>query len=86
MNFTLHQTDTQTKARAGSLQTGRGVIETPIFMPVGTQSTVKNVSQQQLKNDVNAQIILANTYHTYLRPGLEVIGKAGGIHIGTSPC
>lgn len=80
MNFTLHQTDTQSNARAGSLQTGRGVIETPIFMPVGTQSTVKNVSQQLLKTDVNAQIILANTYHTYLRPGLEVIGKAGGIH------
>lgn len=80
MNFTLLQTDTNTHARAGLLQTGRGVIETPIFMPVGTQSTVKNVTQQQLKTDINAQIILANTYHTYLRPGLEVIKQAGGIH------
>lgn len=80
MNFTLLQTDQDTRARAGALQTGRGVIETPIFMPVGTQATVKNVTQQQLRTDINAQIILANTYHTYLRPGLDVIGQAGGIH------
>jgi queuine tRNA-ribosyltransferase len=80
MNFTLLQTDKDTHARAGALQTGRGIIETPIFMPVGTQATVKNITQQQLKTDINAQIILANTYHTYLRPGLDVIGQAGGIH------
>jgi queuine tRNA-ribosyltransferase len=80
MNFNLLKTDTHTHARAGVLQTGRGAIETPIFMPVGTQATVKNINQQQLKNDVNAQIILANTYHVYLRPGLDVINKAGGIH------
>jgi queuine tRNA-ribosyltransferase len=80
MKFTLLQTDTHSNARAGVIETGRGPIETPIFMPVGTQATVKNVSQQQLKTDINAQIILANTYHVYLRPGLEVINKAGGIH------
>lgn len=80
MNFTLHQTDTHSSARAGVLETGRGPIETPIFMPVGTQATVKNVTQEQLKTDIDARIILANTYHTYLRPGLDVIGKAGGIH------
>lgn len=80
MNFNLLKTDTQTKARAGSITTSRGEIETPIFMPVGTQATVKNVSQTQLKNNIGAQIILANTYHVYLRPGLEVLSKAGGVH------
>lgn len=80
MDFTLLKTDSHSQARAGVVHTGRGPIETPIFMPVGTQATVKNVSQQQLRSDVNAQIILANTYHVYLRPGLEVIHKAGGIH------
>lgn len=80
MHFNILQSDTQSKARTGVLHTGHGPIETPIFMPVGTQATVKNVNQQQLENDVKAQIILANTYHVYLRPGLEVIEKAGGIH------
>ena len=80
MKYTIQATDTQSKARAGTLQTGRGEIETPIFMPVGTQATVKGVTQQNLKNDIQAQIILANTYHVYLRPGLEVIRNAGGVH------
>ena len=76
-NFFEIEKNTESKARAGLITTDHGSIQTPIFMPVGTQATVKNVSQQQLKNDVNAQIILANTYHVYLRPGLEVINKAG---------
>ncbi|MDP3927553.1 MAG: tRNA guanosine(34) transglycosylase Tgt [Bacteroidota bacterium] len=80
MKFTLHKTDTETKARAGTLHTGRGNIETPIFMPVGTQGSVKSISQEDLAQKVQAQIILANTYHIFLRPGLEVINKAGGIH------
>lgn len=80
MDFSLVATDPSSKARVGILQTGRGPIETPIFMPVGTQGTVKGVSQEQLKNEIQAQIILANTYHVYLRPGLEVVSKAEGIH------
>lgn len=80
MNFTLQHTDDKSKARAGVLETGRGTIETPIFMPVGTQGTVKGVSQADLKDSIQAQIILANTYHMYLRPGLDVISQAGGIH------
>ncbi len=80
MQYNIQATDKQSKARAGSLQTGRGVIDTPIFMPVGTQATVKGVTQQNLKDDIQAQIILANTYHVYLRPGLDVIQKAGGVH------
>ena len=80
MKFTLQKKDDKTKARAGILETGRGPIETPIFMPVGTQGSVKGVTQQNLKDDIKAQIILANTYHIYLRPGLDVINKAGGIH------
>jgi queuine tRNA-ribosyltransferase len=79
-NFSLQHKDTQSKARAGTIATSRGVIETPIFMPVGTQATVKNVNQDQLRNDIDAKIILANTYHVYLRPGLDVIKGAGGIH------
>lgn len=80
MHFDLHKTDTHTKARAGSLTTDHGVIETPIFMPVGTAGTVKGVHQQELREDVNAQIILGNTYHLYLRPGTEVLEGAGGLH------
>jgi queuine tRNA-ribosyltransferase len=80
MKFTLQKKDEKTKARAGVLETRRGLIETPIFMPVGTQGTVKGVTQQNLNEDIKAQIILANTYHIYLRPGLDVIGNAGGIH------
>ena len=69
-----------TKARLGKLQTDHGEIETPIFMPVGTVGTVKAVSQQQLVQQIKAQIILGNTYHLYLRPGTEIISKAGGLH------
>jgi queuine tRNA-ribosyltransferase len=80
MHFDLLTTDSKTKARAGVLHTAHGAIETPIFMPVGTAGTVKGVHQQELKDDVEAQIILGNTYHLYLRPGLEVIEAAGGLH------
>lgn len=80
MKFTLSHTDPNSSARAGSLETDHGVIETPIFMPVGTAGTVKGVHQRELKEDIKAQIILGNTYHLYLRPGLEVIKQAGGLH------
>lgn len=80
MTFDLVHTDSVTQARAGSIQTDHGVIETPIFMPVGTAGTVKAVHQHELKRDIKAQICLGNTYHLYLRPGLEVIQQAGGIH------
>lgn len=80
LQFELEHTDRQTKARTGKITTDHGIIQTPIFMPVGTAGSVKAVSQQQLKNDVQAQIILGNTYHLYLRPGLEVIEGAGGLH------
>jgi queuine tRNA-ribosyltransferase len=80
MKFSLLNTDQQSKARAGLIETDHGVIETPIFMPVGTAGTVKAVHQRELKEDIHAQIILGNTYHLYLRPGLEVIENAGGLH------
>ncbi|UOQ97177.1 tRNA guanosine(34) transglycosylase Tgt [Hymenobacter sp. 5317J-9] len=80
MTFDLLAQDPATKARAGRLETAHGAIETPIFMPVGTAGTVKAVSQQTLKTDINAQIILGNTYHLYLRPGLDVLRAAGGLH------
>ena len=80
LTFELHTTDIHTKARTGKLTTDHGEILTPIFMPVGTAGSVKAVSQQQLLKDVQAQIILGNTYHLYLRPGLEVLEKAGGLH------
>ena len=80
MTFSLQATDLQSSARAGLLHTDHGDIETPIFMPVGTQGTVKSVGQKQLKEDVNAQIILGNTYHLYLRPGTQVLSAAGGLH------
>lgn len=80
MHFDLLHKDTKTKARAGMLHTDHGSIETPIFMPVGTAGTVKGVHQQELREDVQAQIILGNTYHLYLRPGLEVLQAAGGLH------
>lgn len=80
MSFTLLHKDPQSKARAGLLQTDHGTIETPIFMPVGTAGTVKGVHQHELKNDIGAQIILGNTYHLYLRPGTDLIEKAGGLH------
>lgn len=80
MKFTLLHSDSQSKARAGLLETAHGVIETPIFMPVGTAGTVKAVHQRELKNDIQAQIILGNTYHLYLRPGTSVLEAAGGLH------
>lgn len=78
--FQLHTTCSTSKARLGSLTTDHGVIETPIFMPVGTLGTVKGVSQDRLKDPIFAQIILGNTYHLYLRPGTEVIQDSGGLH------
>ena len=80
LQFELEVTDQRSKARAGTITTDHGQIQTPIFMPVGTAGSVKAVSQQQLKEDVQAQIILGNTYHLYLRPGLEVLEQAGGLH------
>ena len=80
LNFNLQHTDTHSNARAGKITTDHGEIFTPIFMPVGTAGSVKAVTQQQLIADVKAQIILGNTYHLYLRPGQEVIEKAGGLH------
>ena len=80
LQFSLAGRDAGTKARAGEIITDHGVIETPIFMPVGTGGTVKAVSQQQLKSEVDASIILGNTYHLYLRPGTEVLSEAGGLH------
>lgn len=80
MKFELLHTDTKSKARAGKITTDHGVIETPIFMPVGTQGAVKAVHMPELKDDIKAQIILGNTYHLYLRPGLDILEKAGGLH------
>ncbi|MGB1206473.1 MAG: tRNA guanosine(34) transglycosylase Tgt [Chitinophagales bacterium] len=80
MSFKLIKTDPESKARAGELKTAHGTIETPIFMPVGTVATVKAVHQHELENDIQAQIILGNTYHLYLRPGLDTLQKAGGLH------
>lgn len=80
MKFEIIASDNRTNARAGLLHTAHQIIETPIFMPVGTLGTVKAVHQKELENDVQAQIILGNTYHLYLRPGTDVINKAGGLH------
>lgn len=80
MHFTLQKKDEKTKARAGELKTDHGTIQTPIFMPVGTAGTVKGVHQHELDKEINAQIILGNTYHLYLKPGLEVLEGAGGLH------
>lgn len=80
LTFELQHTDPGSNARAGKITTDHGEIQTPIFMPVGTAGSVKAVTQQQLLEDVKAQIILGNTYHLYLRPGLEVLEKAGGLH------
>lgn len=80
MFFTISETDKSSKARAGVLKTSHGEIQTPIFMPVGTVGTVKSVHQRELKDDIKAQIILGNTYHLYLRPGTEILHKAGGLH------
>ena len=80
MMFNLEKTDDKTNARAGVVKTDHGVIETPIFMPVGTLGTVKTLHQKELLDPVKAQIILGNTYHLYLRPGMEIMEKAGGLH------
>jgi queuine tRNA-ribosyltransferase len=80
MHFDLEHTDKQTRARAGKLHTDHGVIETPIFMPVGTQGTVKGVHQHEIESEIKADIILGNTYHLFLRPGIDVLEAAGGLH------
>lgn len=80
MHFTILHKDKKTKARTGIIKTDHGSINTPVFMPVGTAGTVKGVHQNELKNDIGAEIILGNTYHLYLRPGIEIIQKAGGLH------
>ncbi len=80
MKFELQYTDSKSNARAGKISTDHGEILTPIFMPVGTLGSVKGVHQRELKDDIKAQIILGNTYHLYLRPGLEILEKAGGLH------
>ena len=80
MKFKLLHTDKSSNARAGLITTDHGEVETPIFMPVGTVGSVKAVQMYELKEDIKAQIILGNTYHLYLRPGLDIIEKAGGLH------
>ena len=80
MKFHLQHTDPSSSARAGEIQTDHGIIETPIFMPVGTVASVKAVPQEALKKDIEAQIILGNTYHLFLRPGMEVMEETGGLH------
>jgi queuine tRNA-ribosyltransferase len=80
MNFKLQHTDAHSKARACTIETDHGTIETPVFMPVGTAGSVKAVHQRELYNDIQAQIILSNTYHLYLRPGTDILKEAGGLH------
>ncbi|MBT3208111.1 MAG: tRNA guanosine(34) transglycosylase Tgt [Bacteroidetes bacterium] len=80
MKFNILNKDNNSKARTGLIETDHGKIETPIFMPVGTAGTVKAVHQRELINDIKSQIILGNTYHLYLRPGIDIIEKAGGLH------
>ena len=80
MKFELQHTDPKSNARAGKITTDHGEISTPIFMPVGTLGSVKGVHQHELRDDIKAQIILGNTYHLYLRPGLDILHKAGGLH------
>lgn len=80
MNFKIEATDALSVARAGELITAHGKVKTPIFMPVGTVASVKSVHQRELKEDIQAQIILGNTYHLYLRPGIEILNAAGGLH------
>ena len=80
MKFTLQYTDKQSKARAAEIVTDHGVIQTPIFMPVGTAAAMKGIFHRDLKDEAKAQIILANTYHLYLRPGMDIIEQAGGVH------
>ena len=80
MNFKLKSKDSYSKARSGVVSTDHGDIPTPIFMPVGTAGTVKSVAQKDLESEVDAKIILGNTYHLYLRPGIDLLEKAGGLH------
>ena len=80
LNFTLQHKDPASKARAGELVTDHGVIHTPIFMPVGTAATVKGLFHRDVKQEAGAEIILANTYHLYLRPGMDILEAAGGVH------
>ena len=80
LDFTVHHKDKNSKARVGEIKTSHGAIQTPIFMPVGTQGTVKAITQRMLENEVNAEIVLSNTYHLYLRPGTKIIEQAGGLH------
>ena len=80
MQFSLAANDPLSKARAGTITTDHGTIETPIFMPVGTAGTVKGVHQRELKEDIDPDIILGNTYHLYLRPKTDILQKAGGLH------
>ena len=80
MKFKLISKDTKSQARTGCITTDSGTIETPVFMPVGTVGSVKNVTQRDLQNDIKAKIILGNTYHLFLRPGVDIIKKAGGLH------
>jgi queuine tRNA-ribosyltransferase len=80
MQFELKLTDSQSAARRGKITTGHGIIETPAFMPVGTAGAVKAVHMRDVKDDIQAQIILGNTYHLYLRPGLDILRQAGGLH------
>ncbi len=80
LKFTLLQKDKESKARAGELTTDHGTIQTPIFMPVGTVASVKGVHQRELKDEINPDVILGNTYHLYLRPGVDILEKAGGLH------
>lgn len=80
MKFTLQHTDSQSKARAGEIVTDHGTIQTPIFMPVGTAAAMKGIFHRDLESEAKAQIILANTYHLYLRPGMKILEEAGGVH------
>lgn len=80
MKFEIQGKDPNSKARAATISTAHGEIQTPIFMPVGTVASVKSVHQRELKEDIKAQIILGNTYHLYLRPGIGILNQAGGLH------
>jgi len=80
MIFELQHTSPNSNARAGIFHTGHGAVETPVFMPVGTVGSVKGIHFKDLKEDIKARIILGNTYHLYLRPGIDVLEKAGGLH------
>ncbi|MCL2561151.1 MAG: tRNA-guanine transglycosylase, partial [Rikenellaceae bacterium] len=80
MKFELQHTAAGTRARAGRIETAHGAVHTPVFMPVGTAASVKGIFHRDLADDAHAEIILANTYHLYLRPGIEILEKAGGVH------